>query len=94
MTQTPKLQTSSASWTADDNEDDMTPPPSSPPFDSEKYKSTGFFVRSTLAGGVAGCTVIPLDIQARSDVVGKDSHRTSGSDKDSIPNGESGVQTL
>jgi hypothetical protein len=59
MTQTQKLQRSSAPWTADDEDDAVTPSPPSRSFESEKYKSTGFFVRSTLAGGVAGCTVGP-----------------------------------
>jgi hypothetical protein len=59
MTQTQKLQRSSAPWTADDEDDDLTPPPPSRSFDSEKYKSTGFFVRSLLSGGVAGCAVGP-----------------------------------
>lgn len=59
MTQTQQLQASSASsWPAQKGVPEVSPKSTLPAnYDREKYRSTGFFVRSTIAGGIAGCTV-------------------------------------
>jgi hypothetical protein len=59
MTQTQQLQPSSAVWPAQTGLPEAAPKASQLPasYDREKYRSTAFFVRSTIAGGIAGCTV-------------------------------------
>jgi hypothetical protein len=59
MTQTQQLQPSSAAWPAQTGLPEAAPKASQLPasYDREKYRSTAFFVRSTIAGGIAGCTV-------------------------------------
>jgi hypothetical protein len=63
MTQTQQLQPSSAAWPAQtgllEAAPEAAPKASQLPasYDREKYRSTAFFVWSTIAGGIAGCTV-------------------------------------
>jgi len=57
MTQTQHLQASSASWPTPEGTLEMPPKSLPTNFDREKYRTTGFFARSTIAGGIAGCTV-------------------------------------
>lgn len=60
MTESNELETTTTSWEVYDEADDVDRRKPERKFDSEKYRTTGFFVRSTIAGGVAGCTVNPF----------------------------------
>jgi len=96
MTQSQQLQTPSATpWGSQEVRALSSRAPPTTKFKQNKEKSTSFFVRSTFAGGMAGCAVTPSSVvhkkEAHRGVIGKNFDRSTGSDKDLISDRQSAV---
>src|SRR5271170_3936350 len=97
MTPSQQLQTPSAPpWGNQEVRALSSRAPPTAKFKQQKDKSTSFFVRSTFAGGMAGCAVLTPSFLFHSNrslwgIIGENFDCSTGSDKDLISDWESTV---